>query len=70
MQGTGLASFMVLLLPVYLGITRFGMDIYGAWICLLAFIGTMFLFSAGRYGLGKWRTMLVIERQHHKPDIP
>ena len=70
MQSTGLASFMVLLLPVYLGITRFGMDIYGAWICLLAFIGTMFLFSAGRYGLGKWRTMLVIERQHHKPDIP
>lgn len=65
---TGITALLVLLLPVYLGIMVFQITLYQAWLFLLGFIGTMFLLSGGRYGLGKWRSMLVIEHSHNQPD--
>ena len=70
MVSVGISSLVCLVLPVYLGITRFGMGITGAWSCVLLFIVALFLLSAGRYLTGKWQHMLVIEKEarHKKTD--
>lgn len=62
MLSVGVSSMLFLVLPVYFGITRFSMSIIGAWLCVLLFIVALFLLSAGRYGVGKWQKMIVIER--------
>jgi len=62
MVSVGVSSLVCLVLPVYFGITRFGMGVTGAWSCVLLFVVTLFLLSAGRYLTGKWQHMLVIER--------
>jgi MATE family multidrug resistance protein len=63
MLAVGASSLIFLVLPVYFGITRYHMTIKGAWLCVLMFIGILFLLSAGRYRTGKWQKMLVIERE-------
>lgn len=62
MLSVGLSSMLFLVLPVYFGITRFSMSITGAWLCVLLFVIVLFLLSAGRYSVGKWQKMLVIEK--------
>ncbi len=61
MLTVGLASLVCLILPVGLGIAYFQMGIHTAWLCILIFVFTLFLLSAGRYRMGKWQKMLVIE---------
>ena len=61
MLSVGVSSFTFLVLPVYFGITRFHMGINGAWLCVLLFVGILFVLSAGRYRTGKWQRRLVIE---------
>lgn len=54
-------SLGVMVLPVWLGITYFGLGLYGAWICASAYImllGVIFYF---RFRGGKWKEMRVIE---------
>ncbi len=63
MWSVGISSLLFLVLPVYLGITRYSMGIHGAWLCVLLFIIVLFLLSAGRYRTGKWQKMLVIEKE-------
>lgn len=63
MWSVGVSSMLFLVLPVYLGITRFSMGITGAWLCVLLFIIVLFCLSAGRYRTGKWQKMLVIEKE-------
>lgn len=62
MLSVGISSMLFLVLPVYFGISRFSMNITEAWLCVLAFVVVLFLLSAGRYGVGKWQHMLVIEK--------
>jgi len=64
MVSVGLASLFFLVLPVYVGITRYALGITGAWLCVLLFIGVLFALAAGRYKTGKWQQMLVIERKN------
>lgn len=63
MWSVGISSLLFLVLPVYLGITRYSMGIGGAWMCVLLFIVVLFLLSGGRYRTGKWQKMLVIEKE-------
>ncbi len=62
----GCTSLLLFVIPVYVGITWFNMEIGGAWLCVLLFIIGLFLLSAGRYRTGKWQKMLVIEKEYRK----
>ncbi len=58
----GIASFLFMIIPVYLGVVYFNFTIIEAWYCVLIFVGILFLIVSLRYQRGKWRNMLVIER--------
>jgi len=62
----GCTSLLLFIIPVYVGITWFDMGIGGAWLCVLSFIIGLFFLSAGRYRIGKWQKMLVIEKEYRK----
>jgi multidrug resistance protein, MATE family len=66
MFSIGISSLFCLILPVYFGINHFGMGVQAAWSCVLLFIIVLFLLSAGRYKTGKWKKMLVIEKEFQK----
>ena len=59
----GTASCLVMVLPVYIGITFFDRGVYFAWICTTLFIAALFTISMLRYLKGKWLHMLVVEKQ-------
>lgn len=66
MISIGVSSLFCLILPVYFGISYFEMGVQAAWSCVLLFIIVLFLLSAGRYRTGKWKKMLVIEKEFQK----
>ncbi len=68
MMSVGISSMLFLVFPVYFGITLFSMNITEAWTCVLLFIVVLFILSAGRYKVGKWQTMLVIEKNADEAD--
>ncbi|MFV0438342.1 MAG: MATE family efflux transporter [Desulfopila sp.] len=68
MISVGITSLTVLVVPVYFGITRFGMGVIGAWLWVLVFVIVLFTLSAARYFGGKWQKMLVIEQEAGKAD--
>lgn len=61
---TLVVSISVMVLPVWLGITRFGMGLYGAWICVTAYIMLLSVIFYFRFSGGKWKSMRVIEGAH------
>jgi MATE family multidrug resistance protein len=63
MCAIGAASFFIMVLPVYIGITHLNMGVYFAWICPTLFIAALFIISLLRYLQGKWLGMLVVEKQ-------
>jgi len=67
MWAIGTASLVVMVLPVYIGITYFQMGIYYAWICTTLFITALFTISFLRYRQGKWEKMLVVEKEAIRP---
>ena len=62
MWAIGIASFVFMIIPVYIGVIYLGFTITQAWFCVLTFIGALFLIVFFRYRQGKWQDMLVIER--------
>lgn len=54
------ATFSLMLLPLIIGITYLGMNVYMAWGCVVLFIGSLALMTSLRYRGGKWEKMLVI----------
>ena len=66
MISVGCTSIFLFIIPVYAGITWFDMGVGGAWLCVLLFIIGLFSLSAGRYRIGKWQKMLVIEKEYRK----
>jgi MATE family multidrug resistance protein len=56
------ASLLCMILPLYVGINYFAMNIYAAWSCILLFIGVLCLLTSWRYRQGHWQKMLVIDR--------
>ncbi len=54
-------SLVVMILPLYIGISYFNMGILTAWFCIVIFITALALQISLRYRNGKWEKMLVIE---------
>jgi MATE family multidrug resistance protein len=54
------ATVCLMLIPLIVGINYMGMDVYGAWSCIVLFIGSLALMTSLRYRKGKWEKMLVI----------
>lgn len=63
MLAIGCAAPLSLVLPIYIGITWYMMSATVAWLFVLLFVIILFLLSAWRFKQGKWKTMLVIEKQ-------
>lgn len=63
MWSIGISSLLCMLLPISIGIEFFDQGIYYAWGCVLLFVAVLFVLAALRYRRGKWRDMLVVERE-------
>jgi MATE family multidrug resistance protein len=61
MWSMGISSFVVMIFPIYIGVTYFGRGLYYSWGCATAFIVSVYILSIWRYRQGKWKTMRVIE---------
>jgi MATE family multidrug resistance protein len=63
MWSIGFVSLFIMILPVYIGIEVFKQGINYAWMCVLMFITSLFIVSSARYRQGKWKKMLVVEKE-------
>jgi MATE family multidrug resistance protein len=54
-------SVSVMVLPIWLGITKFGLGLYGAWVFASAYIILLSVIFYFRFKGGKWKAMRVIE---------
>jgi MATE family multidrug resistance protein len=73
---TMIVSMTVMVLPIWMGITRFGLGLYGAWAFLTAYIILLSIIFYFRFRGGKWKRMRVIEGTQHpgikamtEPDV-
>ena len=64
---TGILSWAVMVLPVYLGLTYFSWGVIESFACVMAYILAVTLAFYLRYRGGKWKTMRVIEPEEIKP---
>jgi MATE family multidrug resistance protein len=62
MWSIGLASLIVMILPIYVGVELFGAGLYYAWSCATCFIFFLFAASFWRYRQGRWKKVRVIEQ--------
>ena len=62
MWSIGLLSLMIMILPIYIGVERFGAGLYYAWSCATCFIFFLFATSFWRYRQGRWKQVRVIEQ--------
>jgi len=61
MWSTGIISFLIMILPIYIGVEHLGLGLYFSWSCLTLFIFTLSAVSYQRFRQGKWKGMRVIE---------
>ena len=73
---TVLISTGVMTLPIWLGITMFGLGLYGAWVFVTSYIVLLSVIFYLRFRGGKWKRMRVIEGTQHpgvgpvtEPDV-
>ncbi len=66
MKAIALISMSCFVLPVYIGVQFFQIDIITAWLWVVLFIVLLFCVSAWRYRVGLWKEMLVIETEETK----
>jgi multidrug resistance protein, MATE family len=66
MWSIGGASLCFMMVPLYIGIHLLQMGIIYAWMCVLAFIVSLFSLSFYRYRQGKWQRILVTEPSVHR----
>lgn len=62
MWSMGLAAVFFLFLPVWVGVTIFGMGLYFSWICITIYIFMLFLMIFTRFYKGKWKTIRILEQ--------
>ncbi|OEU47510.1 MAG: hypothetical protein BA862_02830 [Desulfobulbaceae bacterium S3730MH12] len=63
MKAIALISMSCFVLPVYIGVQFFQIDIISAWLWVVLFIVLLFCVSCWRYRVGLWKKMLVIESE-------
>ena len=61
MWSIGILSFVVMILPIYIGVQIFGAGLYYAWSCATGFVFFLFATSYWRYRQGRWKDVRVIE---------
>jgi MATE family multidrug resistance protein len=61
MWSVGLLSFFVMVIPLYIGVEVFGWGLYFGWTCMVLFLLLLASITFGRFRLGKWKNMRVIE---------
>jgi multidrug resistance protein, MATE family len=61
MWSMGLAAVFFLFIPVWLGVTFFGMGLYFLWICITIYIFMLCLIIFKRFYKGKWKTIQMLE---------
>ena len=61
MWSVGLLSLFGMVVPLYIGMEIFGLGLYFAWSCLVVFLFLLASTTFGRFRLGKWKSMRVIE---------
>ncbi|MFO7886398.1 MAG: MATE family efflux transporter [Desulfobacteraceae bacterium] len=64
MWSMGLAAVLFLFIPVWIGITNFGMGLYFSWTCITIYLFMLCLMIFTRFYKGKWKTIKVIENSH------
>ena len=62
---TILVSTCVMVLPIWIGITMFGLGLYGAWFFVTTYILLFSIIFYFRFRGGKWKGMRVIEGTQH-----
>jgi MATE family multidrug resistance protein len=62
MWSIGLLSFLGMVIPLYIGMEVFGLGLYFAWSCMVLFIFLLAAITFGRFRLGQWKNMRVIEQ--------
>jgi multidrug resistance protein, MATE family len=70
MWSIGGASLCFMIGPLYIGVQLLQMGVVYAWLCVLAFITSLFLLSLYRFRQGKWKHMLVTETAPHMVHPP
>ena len=65
MWSIGIAGLCFMIGPLYVGIHLLQKGVVYAWMCVLAFITSLFLLSFYRYRQGKWKHMLVMGNTPH-----
>lgn len=54
-----------MVIPVWVGVTMFGMGLYAAWCCATAYLIILAVCFYLRFRGGKWKSMRVIELEVH-----
>jgi len=62
MWSVGSLSLFGMVVPLYIGMEIFGLGLYFAWSCLVIFLFLLASVTFGRFRLGKWKRMRVIEQ--------
>ena len=62
MLSMGLASVFFLFIPVWVGVTNFGLGLYFSWTCITIYIFMLCLIIFTRFYKGKWKTIRIIEQ--------
>jgi len=69
MWSIGMATLVVMILPITIGVVYLGWGIYACWIILTLFVLCLCLVSFLRYRQGKWKTIRVIEKIPPQKEI-
>ena len=64
---TGILSWSVMVLPVYLGLTYFDWGVKASFACIIGYVAALAGAFYLRYRSGKWKTMRIIEPEEPKP---
>jgi multidrug resistance protein, MATE family len=63
MWSMGIASVLFLFIPVWVGVTHFGMGLYFSWTCITIYLFMLCLIIFTRFHKGKWKTIRIIEQK-------
>ena len=62
MWSMSLASIFFLFIPVWIGVTNFGMGLYFSWTCITIYLFMLCLIIFTRFYKGKWKTIRILEQ--------
>jgi len=64
MWSMSLASIFFLFIPVWVGVTNFGMGLYFSWTCITIYLFLLCLIIFTRFYKGKWKTIRILEQRY------